>query len=341
VDIALRAVVAGLQEDGLLTVPANDASRADTFGYLPRFGIVDCALPGALQLIRRVSSPVLAMYTLALLPLGDPEGPALAAGAWATLRQPIRADDALLLLRRFRVQHEQIETGRRLSEAGQQPHASPQILEEILTSIGHEIRNPLAAALANVEVLREPSMRNNLSEEELTAAASDTVLALQRIQEVISSVSVLMRGSPPVLEKVEFWKIAEQAAEAVQASRTRIEISGERHIYGWASAALLERVVINLLQNAQDATAEVSKGHILMRVYRSGTEARISVRDNGPGVPYALRQRIFEPFFLNKGERGTGVGLALMRHAVERMGGQLTLGPSERGTVFRVHLRNA
>jgi C4-dicarboxylate-specific signal transduction histidine kinase len=77
-----------------------------------------------------------------------------------------------------------------------------------------------------------------------------------------------------------------------------------------------------------------------VRVYSASGEARISVRDNGPGVPAALRQRIFEPFFTTKGERGTGLGLVLVRHAVSRMGGTLSLGPSEHGAVFRIRLRS-
>jgi signal transduction histidine kinase len=54
-----------------------------------------------------------------------------------------------------------------------------------------------------------------------------------------------------------------------------------------------------------------------------------------------LRQRIFDPFFTTKGERGTGLGLVLVHHAVGRMGGAVTLGPTQHGAVFRVRLRGA
>jgi len=96
---------------------------------------------------------------------------------------------------------------------------------------------------------------------------------------------------------------------------------------------------VNLLQNAIDATADCPNPQILVRVYRAALEARISIRDNGPGVPKELQQRIFEPFFTTKGERGTGLGLVLAHHAVERMGGAVTLGPTRTGAVFRVRLR--
>ena len=63
------------------------------------------------------------------------------------------------------------------------------------------------------------------------------------------------------------------------------------------------------------------------------------MRDNGPGVPSSLRERIFDPFFTTKGERGTGLGLVLVHHAIGRMGGTVTLGPTQSGAVFRVRLR--
>jgi two-component system, NtrC family, C4-dicarboxylate transport sensor histidine kinase DctB len=156
----------------------------------------------------------------------------------------------------------------------------------------------------------------------------------------MSAVSSLVKGAPPVLEKVDLWSVAERAVASVRAHDTRVEIAGEHAVRGWGNIALLEQVAANLVQNALDATQGQDKRHVLVRVYAANGEARISVRDNGPGVPAALRQRIFEPFFTTKGERGTGLGLVLVRHAVSRMGGTLSLGPSERGAVFRVRLRS-
>jgi C4-dicarboxylate-specific signal transduction histidine kinase len=78
-----------------------------------------------------------------------------------------------------------------------------------------------------------------------------------------------------------------------------------------------------------------------VRVYRWSGEARISVRDNGPGVKQELRSHIFEPFFSTKAEESVGGGLALCRELVARMGGALTLASGEDGACFRIHLRPA
>lgn len=141
------------------------------------------------------------------------------------------------------------------------------------------------------------------------------------------------------LSKVALLGIAENVVKNIDPGRTQIEVKGAADVIGWANPLLLEQIVVNLVRNAIDATRDCPDPAILVRVYATGTEARISVRDNGPGIPAALRERIFEPFVTTNGAAGTGLGLALARHATARMGGTLTLGASEKGAVFRVRLR--
>jgi signal transduction histidine kinase len=64
-------------------------------------------------------------------------------------------------------------------------------------------------------------------------------------------------------------------------------------------------------------------------------EVRLGVRDNGAGVPESVRARLFEPFVSSKGQRGTGLGLAVARKIAERHGGRLELAASSAaGTEF-------
>jgi two-component system, NtrC family, C4-dicarboxylate transport sensor histidine kinase DctB len=307
---------------------------------VPRLAVLDGAMPGALDFLRRINAHGTTLHAVVALARGEKESEALAAGAQLTLQRPLDPHDVIACLQRFRAQQELTARSRDVFDR-ERPSVPPPLIEGVLATIGHEIRNPLAAALANVECLREGVAVAPLSEEERRATIDDTVIALRRIQDVMIAVSSLVKGAPPVLEKVELWSVAERAVAAVRPHDTRIEIAGEHGIVGWGNGALLEQVVANLVQNAIDATLGQERRHVLVRVYAAAGEARISVRDNGPGVPAALRQRIFEPFFTTKGERGTGLGLVLVRHAVSRMGGTLSLGPSEHGAVFRIRLRTA
>ncbi|HWZ90609.1 MAG TPA: ATP-binding protein [Polyangiaceae bacterium] len=338
--LELQPSARALEEEGFTIVRAASAETVAELAFLPHFGVVEAALPGALDWLRRINLPEPTMQVLVLLGPGESEDAALAAGATLTLRHPFDDQTLLLCLRRFRAHDELVRQNRHVFD---QEHGSvpAPVLESVLATIGHEISNPLAAALASVECLRDSDSASSLSAEERAGAVEDTALALRRIQDVMSAVTSLVRGTPPSLERVSLWSAAERAVDALRSDDVRTELAGDRAVHGWASTPLLEQVVINLVKNAIDATRDQDRPQILVRVYRAGLEARISVRDNGPGVPSALRQRIFAPFFSTKGERGTGLGLVLVHHAVERMGGTVSLGAGGAGAVFRVRLRAA
>jgi signal transduction histidine kinase len=332
----LRLASQALEDSGFSVVVVPSSARVEDLAFVPRFAVIETGLAGAFELLRSIARPESPMQVLALLEPGEPEGPALAAGATLTLRRPLASDDMLLCMRRFRAQDELLRQPRDVFD---QARGMPTtILESVLATIGHEIKNPLAAALASVECLREPELARRLVEHERIAAVDDVAIALRRIRDVMGAVTSLVRGTQPTLEKALLWDSAERAIGALS-SQVRVELAGDRHVRGLANAPLLEQVIVNLLQNAVDATSDTQTPHILVRVYRAGHEARISVRDNGPGVPSSLRERIFDPFFTTKGERGTGLGLVLVHHAIGRMGGTVTLGPTQSGAVFRVRLR--
>jgi two-component system sensor histidine kinase RegB len=90
----------------------------------------------------------------------------------------------------------------------------------------------------------------------------------------------------------------------------------------------------NLLDNAAEATEGRSASDIRIVLSRNGDDLRLTVADNGVGVPEALQNRVGEPFFTTKGPgRGSGLGLYLARHVVERQGGEMEVLSAEgRGT---------
>jgi signal transduction histidine kinase len=334
----LRPAFSELEGAGFSVVVVSDPRHVEDLAFLPRFALIETALPGALDLLQRINTPEPVMQVVALLGATEAEGPALSAGAALTLRGPIDIVTLLLCVRRFRAQEEISRQPRHVFDPDR-GHVPATVLESVLATIGHEIQNPLAAALASVECLREPELARRLGEDERVAAVDDVAIALRRIRDVMSAVTSLVRGTAPELSRLSLWDCAERAVDALRTPQARIELAGDERVRGFANGALLEQVIVNLLQNAIDATEGSPNPQILVRVYRAGLEARISIRDNGPGVPLELRQRIFEPFFTTKGERGTGLGLVLVHHAVGRMGGTVTLGPTQAGAVFRVRLR--
>jgi signal transduction histidine kinase len=102
-----------------------------------------------------------------------------------------------------------------------------------------------------------------------------------------------------------------------------------------ADADQLARVLTNLLINASQAMN--GAGPIWIDARREGTVTVLRVRDDGPGVPAPMRDRIFEALFTTKA-KGSGLGLALCRRIAEAHNGTVTLDPSERGAVFRISI---
>jgi C4-dicarboxylate-specific signal transduction histidine kinase len=99
----------------------------------------------------------------------------------------------------------------------------------------------------------------------------------------------------------------------------------------------LEQIVFNLTRNAIDAVSHGAERQVTISTRRTGGDIVIEVTDSGPGVPPAIKSRIFEPFVTGKLD-GTGLGLALCQRLADRMGGELTLIEGGTGTVFASRL---
>jgi signal transduction histidine kinase len=96
-----------------------------------------------------------------------------------------------------------------------------------------------------------------------------------------------------------------------------------------------EQVLTNLVNNSIEAVG-AEGGQIEIRLARKGSEALVTVTDDGPGIPAEVMPDIFEPFFTTK-EAGTGLGLVVCRTLVERAGGSIEVSsvPAS-GTTFEL-----
>lgn len=118
-----------------------------------------------------------------------------------------------------------------------------------------------------------------------------------------------------------------------------IEIKGD--IASDASSAVLDRaqikrVLINLLDNAIDATEP--PGTVSVSLHKSNGSLEIEVADTGPGIPASAREKLFLPHFSTKG-RGTGLGLSIVHRIVDEHHGTVTVADNTpHGTVFSIHL---
>jgi C4-dicarboxylate-specific signal transduction histidine kinase len=117
---------------------------------------------------------------------------------------------------------------------------------------------------------------------------------------------------------------------------------GDEPLITTGHQSLIEQVLVNLLGNARDALSDdLGRDRKVEVSARRGRPGRlvVSVSDNGPGVPEASRDRVFEPFYTTKPEgKGTGLGLAVAFGIVRDAGGSLTLRPEGPGATFEIDL---
>lgn len=217
----------------------------------------------------------------------------------------------------------------------------------MLATVAHEINNPLEA-IGNIFYLLK--MRAELSPEavQLIEGAQEE---LKRVSEITTLTLGMQRGSSDRRESVNLTRLLngvltlyERRTKTLGVSVVR-EYETEEQIVG--SPGELRQVFSNLIVNAMDALSK-SGNKIVLRIrnsFRWDTQQRglrISILDNGPGIPLEFRGKLFQPFFTSKGEQGTGIGLWVSRNIVKNHGGTLrmhsSVTPDRSGTCFSVFL---
>lgn len=211
-------------------------------------------------------------------------------------------------------------TQRKQMEARLREQATLARVGQMAAVVAHEVRNPLAGIKGAMQVLasRRPAgdseavvMHDIVDRvDSLSALINDLLIFARPI--ALRTTSVALR---PLLEQVvEMARrdpVAAQVAVAVSSPDVTIDVDVE----------LVKAMLLNLLLNSAQAMA--GKGRIDVTATATTHEARISVRDFGPGIPDATAAQMFEPFFTTK-TRGGGLGLAIARRTAELHGGSLT-----------------
>ncbi|MFH1810656.1 MAG: ATP-binding protein [Pseudomonadota bacterium] len=211
---------------------------------------------------------------------------------------------------------------------------------ELSAGMAHTLRNPLAALCSTLARLRRllhaPGADLGLCDELIGRglATCDRIGSIiERFQRL--SPAAPIGGTPSCLLAEEV-----QVTLELLSHRCAPEISIEVQIPAGtrvaASSVDLHLVLSNLIDNALNAVQE--RGHILVKAETGSEAVLLRVQDSGPGVAPELRDRLFEPFVTSRPE-GCGIGLSLVRAAVERSGGTVDLVPGPMsGAAFVVRL---
>jgi len=208
------------------------------------------------------------------------------------------------------------------------------------SSISHDLRHSLAAVVANAEFLSEAKLDSHQRED----LYKEVRIAVDQMTEMLESLLEFSRTSASLRPTHGSLREAlERAINTVQAqpdlADIRFRFDYEEPGEAWFDFPRLERAFQNLLINAFEAVSH-ENGAVELSVRKlSDQNVEIAVRDNGPGIPEDIRERLFEPFVSSGKQYGTGLGLTVVQKIIQDHGGEITVkSTSQEGTVFRVVL---
>jgi signal transduction histidine kinase len=211
-------------------------------------------------------------------------------------------------------------------------------IDELSSTIAHEIRNPIAAAKSLVQQMGEdPTSVENV---EYANVALDE---LDRVERRISHLLRFAKEEDYTFDNVNLAAVVDSALTQMKAKLDAARVQVARNYIGGptvvADPEKLRQVFSNVLDNAIDALQDVAEERrIDLFIENGGKRATVKLRDNGGGIAPEKIGRIFNPFFTTK-EKGTGLGMAISRKIVEAHQGTIDVASEPgRGAEFSVSL---
>jgi len=213
-------------------------------------------------------------------------------------------------------------------------------LRDFASSVSHEFKTPLAAISGAIELLQDHAEDMPPADRErfLTNMAADA----ERLSRLVRRLMELAQADlhmDGVDEQTDVAPILAAVADGLTGPgfSVRVDLSGTIPLLA-IDADALEAVLTTLVENARQAGAR----ELAIAASTDANSVCLDLVDDGPGVPLADRERIFDPFFTSKREQGgTGLGLSIARSLLQAYRGSLELIPSDRGAHFRIVVRPA
>lgn len=232
-------------------------------------------------------------------------------------------------------------------EAARLHGQTEELRSALLASVSHDLRTPLTAMRGSIDSLLALGEKIPLSDRrELLEGTRDEAERLDRYIQNLLDMTRLGHGG---LKLARDWVApADIVASAVQRLRPvlaplQLELQVPQQLpLLYVHAALIEQALVNVLENA--ARFSPSQGRLQLALEADQDELRFIVADQGPGIPEAEREKVFDMFYTaargDRGGQGTGLGLAICQGMVGAHGGRVTVGEGldGRGACLTLHL---
>ncbi|MQM28106.1 HAMP domain-containing sensor histidine kinase [Glycomyces albidus] len=212
---------------------------------------------------------------------------------------------------------------------------SAQVQRRLVEEASHELRTPLAVLITGTDVvLAHPEPDLELYREGLERGRS----AAHRLRDVVNELLVDARGRARVIEarRVDLVALVREIAADFASAPVALTVSGAMSAEAAVDGPSVRRAVANLVGNAVKHAPEGTA--VAIEVADTATAFTVTVSDEGPGIPEADREKVFERFWRGDRAPGTGLGLPIARQIAKAHGGDVELLESAAGARFRLTL---
>ena len=239
------------------------------------------------------------------------------------------------------------ETTERLVNTNAELQQSLDLRERFLSIAAHELRTPLTSLSLQLALIQR-RIEQGADRDTLRSNADALGRQAQRLAQLVGElldVTRIQRGRldlhrEPVRLDTLVQEVCTRCTPLLDAGQNRLTLDLEPGVLCVVDPSRLDQVLVNLLGNA----ARHARGaEIQVSLWTTADETCLRVRDSGPGIPEAVRSRLFEPFARAPGAApGLGLGLYITREIVEAHGGRIEMSTARgEGTAFTVHLPRA
>ncbi|MFU8803591.1 MAG: two-component system sensor histidine kinase NtrB [Bradymonadaceae bacterium] len=221
-------------------------------------------------------------------------------------------------------------------------------LGTLAAGVAHEVNNPLAVVLSNLDFVTEELDTMPEGDAELVRALNSAQGAAERVQRIVHGLKTFAESGDETNSPQDVREIVSAVVKLMQKDiclrADLTEDYGEAPLVH-ANPGRLGQVILNILLNATQAMAvgHADENELRVETGISGDDAVITITDTGIGIPEDILDRIFDPFFTTKpvGE-GTGLGLSISHNIVDAMGGHIEIESQiGEGTQIRIILPGA
>jgi signal transduction histidine kinase len=211
---------------------------------------------------------------------------------------------------------------------------------EMAQQVAHEIKNPLTPMKLSLQHLQMKIKRSENPMPDASAKIDSILSQIENLSDIATSFSAFAKMPIPANEKICVSQLLKKVVDFFKAENVKINLElPEEDIYSLADPKIMERTFNNMVLNALQSGEDDKKVEVNIKIELLEDRVKVSIQDNGMGIPEDNYNKVFLPNFTTK-TSGSGIGLAIAKRGIEHAGGEIWFeSEPNKGTTFYIELK--